>query len=108
MAGSISQAVAYNAYTELANQISMASSLMGGLPQLIGVIFALGGSAALNSVANEIGSGSSEAAESLAPPLQNTAPLVNHSSVAVATQGVRSASTTINGQVDPMPTALDS
>ena len=106
--GSISQALAYNAYTELANQISMASSLMGGLPQLIGVIFALGGSAALNSVANEIRSGASDVADSLAPPLQNTVPLVNQSSVAVSTQGVGSASTTINGQVDPVNAGLNS
>jgi conjugal transfer mating pair stabilization protein TraG len=106
--GTISQSLAYNAYTELANQISMASSLMGGLPQLMGVIFALGGSAALNSVANEISSGQTDAADSLAAPLQNSAPIVSQSSVANTTQGLRDASTIINGQVDPVHASMNS
>jgi len=106
--GTISQSLAYNAYTELANQISMASSLMGGLPQLVGVIFALGGSAALNSVANEISSGQTDTADSLAPPLQNSAPIVSQSSVANTSQGLRDASTLINGQVDPVNASMNS
>ena len=104
--GYISQALAYNAYTELANQISMASSLMGGLPQLIGVIFALGGSAALTSVANEIRSGQTDTADSLAPPLQNAAPLQNRSAMSEVTTGPGFATEKSTGQLTPLNSSV--
>ena len=104
--GYISQALAYNAYTELANQISMASSLMGGLPQLIGVIFALGGSAALTSVANEIRAGQTDTADSLAPPLQNSAPLQNRSAMSEVSTGPGFATEKSTGQLTPLNSSV--
>lgn len=84
--GFISQGIAYNAYTGLANQIGLASNLLSGLPQLLGAIVGIG-SAWSNASSNATRLQDSSAAESLAPQAVHAAALMNMSPTAEVTQG---------------------
>jgi conjugal transfer mating pair stabilization protein TraG len=67
--GWISQATTFAAYKELSLQIGTGSHIMASLPVLMSLIFGLGESSAMTSVASTIAPRSNDTTENLAPKL---------------------------------------
>lgn len=85
--GFLSLATMNTVYKELSLQVGTGSHVMASLPVLMSMIFALGETAALVSVANEMKPKGTDVGENLAPAPTSAAPLVHQSSPVSATQG---------------------
>jgi conjugal transfer mating pair stabilization protein TraG len=84
--GWISQASTLAAYKQLSLQIGVGSHIMASLPVLMSLIFGLGESSAMTSVATTIAPKSHETADNVAPAPSVTRPMFENSSVGRATQ----------------------
>ncbi|PRZ44872.1 conjugal transfer mating pair stabilization protein TraG [Paraburkholderia fungorum] len=84
--GWISQASALSAYKELSLQIGVGSHIMASLPVLMSLIFGLGESSALTSVATNIAPKAKETGDSLAPSPEVQRPLFDNGSVGTISQ----------------------
>jgi conjugal transfer mating pair stabilization protein TraG len=84
--GFLSLATMGSAYKELSLQVGTGSHIMASLPVLMSMIFALGETAALVSVANEVKPKGTEVGQSMAPSPTDAAPLVHASAPINATQ----------------------
>lgn len=85
--GYISQAETVAIYKELSLQIGTGSHIMASLPVLMSMIFALGESAALVSVAKEVQPESKETSRAGAPEAISAAPMVSQRSMAQLSMG---------------------
>ena len=97
--GYLSHAVTHAMYKELSLQIGTASHIMASLPVLMSMIFALGESSALTSVANSIAPKGTEVAQDSTPMLTNSAPIIRESSMATGEQGDHFAQSRLNGAI---------
>lgn len=99
--GWISQASTFAAYKELSLQIGVGSHMMASLPVLMSIIFGLGQSSAMTSVAATIAPKSHDTTDNIAPAPAATRPMFENSSIGHATQ-------LANGQaIQKMNGALD-
>ena len=85
--GFLSLATMNTVYKELSLQVGVGSHVMASLPVLMSMIFALGETAALVSVANEIKPKGTEVGQAEAPSPTAAAPLTRQGSPATITQG---------------------
>lgn len=85
--GYLSQAVAVEAYKQFSIQVGTASHIMSSLPVLMSMIFGLSATSAMVSVANRMSPPDSQAAPATTPQAVSTAPILQNSSLAAATQG---------------------
>ncbi len=86
--GYITQSNAIEAYKQFGIQIGTASHIMASLPVLLSMIFALGASSAMVSVAQGMAPQGADVGTAMAPRAMNAAPLVNMSSVGSASQSI--------------------
>ncbi|MDN4571875.1 type VI secretion protein [Pandoraea cepalis] len=99
--GWISQASTFAAYKELSLQIGVGSHVMASLPVLMSIIFGLGQSSAMTSVAATIAPKSQNTTDNVAPAPSATRPMFENSSIAQATQMANGqASLKMNGALD--------
>ncbi|OXC71630.1 conjugal transfer protein TraG [Caballeronia sordidicola] len=104
--GWISQATTFAAYKELSLQIGTGSHIMASLPVLMSLIFGLGESSAMTSVASTIAPRSNDTTENLAPKPAATLPMFENSSVAHATQLANGhANLQMQGSLDAVSTS---
>jgi conjugal transfer mating pair stabilization protein TraG len=85
--GFLSLATMATAYKELSLQVGTGSHIMASLPVIMSMIFALGETAALVSVAREMQPKGSEVGETMAPSPTASAPLTRQSSPVQIAQG---------------------
>ncbi|PTT90206.1 hypothetical protein DBR42_06430, partial [Pelomonas sp. HMWF004] len=102
--GLISQAQTFNLYKELSFQIGSASHMMASLPVIMGMIFALGESAALVSVGTNIAPKSSEVANDVTPKAIHQDALIKGSGVGSISHSPEAAHTQLGGSM-PMISA---
>lgn len=99
--GWISQASTFAAYKELSLQIGVGSHVMASLPVLMSIIFGLGQSSMMTSVAATIAPKSQNTTDNVAPAPSATRPMFENSSIAQATQLANGqASLKMNGALD--------
>ena len=84
--GWISQASTLSAYKELSLQIGVGSHIMASLPVLMSLIFGLGESSAMTSVATTIAPKGRDTADNLAPAPESTRPMFENSAVGTISQ----------------------
>ncbi len=85
--GYLSQAVAIEAYKELSLQVGTASHIMASLPVIMSMIFALGGSAAMVSVANNLNPREKNTVDAVSPTVMSATPLISQGSMAQLAHG---------------------
>jgi conjugal transfer mating pair stabilization protein TraG len=85
--GYLSQAVAIEAYKELSLQVGTASHIMASLPVIMSMIFALGGSAAMVSVANNLNPKEKNTVDAVSPSVMSATPLISQGSMAQLAHG---------------------
>lgn len=85
--GYLSQAVAIEAYKELSLQVGTASHIMASLPVIMSMIFALGGSAAMVSVANNLNPREKNTVDAVSPSVMSATPLISQGSMAQLAHG---------------------
>lgn len=95
--GWLTQNLTVEAYKEMSLQIGVASHLMASLPVLMSIIFGLGASSAMTSVATSMLPKESATADSAAPQMLQATPLVGQSSTGQITHGVGGAETKTTG-----------
>lgn len=104
--GWISQANTFAAYKQLSLQIGVGSHIMASLPVLMSLIFGLGESSAMTSVATTIAPKSSDTADNVAPVPAVTRPMFENSSIAHATQMPNGqANLAMNGSLEAVSTS---
>jgi conjugal transfer mating pair stabilization protein TraG len=86
--GYLSHAATLAAYKELSLQIGTGSHIMASLPVLMSMIFALGETSALVSVANDVRPRDSSIGEQVTPQPIGAAPLLRQNSMASIEQGI--------------------
>jgi len=103
--GWLSQATTLAAYKELSLQIGVGSHIMASLPVLMSLIFGLGESSAMTSVATTIAAKSRDVEENLAPTPASTRPMFENSSVGTISQlGNGSGKLAMQGSLDAVST----
>lgn len=95
--GWLTQNLTVEAYKEMSLQIGVASHLMASLPVLMSIIFGLGASSAMTSVATSMLPKENATADSASPQMLQATPLVGQSSTGQITHGVGGAETKTTG-----------
>lgn len=85
--GYINQSTAIEAYKQFGIQVGTASHIMASLPVLLSMIFALGASSAMVTVAQGMTPKGTDVGTGMVPRAMNAAPLVNSSAMANVSQG---------------------
>jgi conjugal transfer mating pair stabilization protein TraG len=105
--GWLSQASTFAAYKELSLQIGVGSHIMASLPVLMSLIFGLGESSAMTSVATTIAPKSRETADNLAPAPEATRPMFENGSIGTISQmGHGAGQLSMTGAVDAVSTSM--
>lgn len=105
--GWISQASSLAAYKQLSLQIGVGSHIMASLPVLMSMIFGLGESSALTSVASTIAPKSKDVADNMAVQPEASQPMFQNSSVGSATQFAHGAGNVkFSGSTDAVSTSM--
>jgi len=106
--GWLSQATTYAAYKELSLQIGVGSHIMASLPVLMSIIFSLGESSAMTSVASTISPRSKETVDNVAPAPQATRPMFEGGPVGTISQlGHGAGKLAMTGSVDAVSTSMN-
>ncbi|WP_239664582.1 conjugal transfer protein TraG N-terminal domain-containing protein [Burkholderia cepacia] len=106
--GWLSQATTYAAYKELSLQIGVGSHIMASLPVLMSIIFSLGESSAMTSVASTISPRSKETVDNVAPAPQVTRPMFEGGPVGTISQlGHGAGKLAMTGSVDAVSTSMN-
>lgn len=105
--GWISQATTLTAYKELSLQIGVGSHIMSSLPVLMSIIFGLGESSAMTTVATTIAPRSKETTDNVAPAPQVTRPMFEGGPVGTIRQlGHGAGNLAMTGSVDAVSTSM--
>ncbi|WP_260444871.1 MULTISPECIES: conjugal transfer protein TraG N-terminal domain-containing protein [Burkholderia] len=105
--GWISQATTLTAYKELSLQIGVGSHIMSSLPVLMSIIFGLGESSAMTTVATTIAPRSKETTDNVAPAPQATRPMFEGGPVGTIRQlGHGAGNLAMTGSVDAVSTSM--
>ncbi|MBU9486179.1 conjugal transfer protein TraG N-terminal domain-containing protein [Burkholderia multivorans] len=106
--GWLSQATTYTAYKELSLQIGVGSHIMSSLPVLMSIIFGLGESSAMTTVATNIAPRSKETTDNVAPAPQATRPMFEGGPVGTISQmGHGAGKLSMTGSVDAVSTSMN-